>query len=149
MWSSQFGSGNYLYDAVELPSGSIIACGSNRTFEGGAKDWGWVIKVSKNGCVDTLFCAPLAVKEPENVENWLKIQPNPAHDFVDFFFNLPEKSAEISIQIFNMDGVLVLKTAQLSNSFHWETGDNPAGVYFYRVFTGEKDAQSGKIILIK
>ncbi|GAB4499795.1 MAG: hypothetical protein OHK0019_37390 [Saprospiraceae bacterium] len=42
---------HYLYDAMELPSGSIIACGYNRTYEPEPKDWGWLIKVSKDGWV--------------------------------------------------------------------------------------------------
>ena len=43
---------NLLYDAVELPSGSIIACGYSRTTNI-LKDWAWLVKVSKDGCVDS------------------------------------------------------------------------------------------------
>ncbi|MBL7783219.1 MAG: T9SS type A sorting domain-containing protein [Saprospiraceae bacterium] len=78
-WSTQTGSANYLYDAIELPSGSIIACGYNRTYEPAPKDWGWLIKVSADGCVDTLSCAVLPTHSP-SLSPWenLRLYPNPA-----------------------------------------------------------------------
>ncbi|MBL7783220.1 MAG: T9SS type A sorting domain-containing protein [Saprospiraceae bacterium] len=78
-WSTQTGSENYLYDAIELPSGSIIACGNSRTYEPAPKDWGWLIKVSADGCVDTLSCAVLPTQSP-SLSPWegLRLYPNPA-----------------------------------------------------------------------
>ena len=78
-WSTQTGSANYLYDAIELPSGSIIACGNSRTYEPVPKDWGWLIKVSADGCVDTLSCAVLPTQSP-SLSPWenLRLYPNPA-----------------------------------------------------------------------
>jgi hypothetical protein len=82
-WSSEFGSSNYLYDAVELPSGSIVACGYSRTYDPAPKDWGWLIKISKDGCVDVLDCALLKTNSNQTLKNKITLFPNPTQSILN------------------------------------------------------------------
>ncbi len=82
-WSTKSGSYNYYVDAVELPSGSIVACGISRTEEPNPKDWGWVIKVSKDGCIDTLFCHPVDAVSIENLNGKTRVYPNPTQSIIN------------------------------------------------------------------
>ncbi|NUO02342.1 MAG: T9SS type A sorting domain-containing protein [Saprospiraceae bacterium] len=81
-WSYETGSTNYYYDAVELLSGSLVVCGYSRTYEPVVKDWGWLIKVSKDGCLDTIFCAPLSSSPWSIPEKSVHIYPNPTSSTV-------------------------------------------------------------------
>jgi hypothetical protein len=95
---------NLLYDAVELPSGSIIACGYSRTTNI-LKDWAWLVKVSKDGCVDTLNCISVSSFESPNPVSQFRVYPNPTSDVV--YLDLPDDE-EIIYQIFSIEGRLVM-----------------------------------------
>jgi hypothetical protein len=102
---------NLLYDAVELPSGSIIACGYSRTTNI-LKDWAWLVKVSKDGCVDTLNCIPVSSFESPNPMNKFRVYPNPTSDVV--YLDL-SNIREVEYQIFSIEGRLVLTGKTLKN----------------------------------
>ncbi len=95
---------NRIYDAVELPSGSIIACGYSQTLNP-PKDWGWLIKVSKDGCVDTLNCFPVSSNGDFMVNEQIKAYPNPTSDFI--YLDLPEDEPS-EYQIFALTGKLIM-----------------------------------------
>ncbi|MEQ1746671.1 MAG: T9SS type A sorting domain-containing protein [Saprospiraceae bacterium] len=95
---------NRIYDAVELPSGSIIACGYSQTLNP-PKDWSWLIKVSKDGCVDTLNCFPVSGIEAVWPEKQVKVYPNPASDFI--YIELPD-GGQSEYQIFDLTGSLIM-----------------------------------------
>jgi hypothetical protein len=94
---------NLLYDAVELPSGSIIACGYSRT-NNPLKDWAWLIKVNKDGCVDTLNCMTVSNFEHPVSTKKIRVYPNPTSDLV-YIDILDDEQAEY--QIFSFTGRLV------------------------------------------
>lgn len=94
---------NLLYDAVELPTGSIIACGYSRTTNP-LKDWAWLVKVSKDGCVDTLNCFPVSSIEAINPQKQVKIYPNPTSDFI--YLDSSEEE-QLKCQIFDLTGSLI------------------------------------------
>ena len=73
---SLLGCENVLCGAVELPGGSIIACGYTDDFT--SKSWGWLLKIDRNGCVDTLNCHPVSIAPaPGNGVRGLRLYPNP------------------------------------------------------------------------
>lgn len=79
-WNCQ----NTLWSAFELPSGSIIACGYSERLDG-PKPWGWLIKVDKNGCIDTLNCHPVSqTAGPGQPGGNLKVFPNPVRGTLHF-----------------------------------------------------------------
>lgn len=96
---------NTIYDAVELPSGSIIACGYSRTTNP-YKDWGWIIKVNQNGCIDTLNCTEISAVHPVPQSDPLKIYPNPATDFIYLDFS---ESKALDYEVFDLSGHLILQ----------------------------------------
>ncbi len=129
-WSKEDGSENYLWDAVELPSGSIVACGYNRTDIPVAKLWGWVIKVGSDGCVDTLGCHSVDAVEIENLNNTTKIYPNPTPSIINI------KNEKIGswdrIEIVNSIG----QTAKILNHLDQNQIDFSGfedGIYFLRL----------------
>ncbi len=94
---------NLLYDAIELPSGNIITCGYSRTTNP-PKDWAWLVKVSKDGCVDTIRCITVSNFESPIALEKIKIYPNPTSDMV--YLDLQDNDwAEY--QIFSLAGSLI------------------------------------------
>ncbi len=125
-----FATRQYLHSAVELPSGSIIAAGYYASYSD-TKDWGVLIKVDKNGCVDTIYCSPItstfAPSAPEVGE--IKVYPNPASSVVHF--DSPESGSWDRIAVFDYSGRMMKEE---SNTNQMDIGGLPAGVYFVRLW---------------
>ena len=130
-WSTQTGSANYLYDAVELPSGSIIACGYSRTYEPAPKDWGWLIKVSADGCVDTLSCAVLPTSSPAaSTYDALRLFPNPTAAVLNI--DDDQEAPWERIEVLNLAGqVLLQKRHTTENRLDLSTLED--GLYIVRL----------------
>ena len=141
-WSNVMGSENYLYDAVELPSGSIIACGYSTTYEPQIKDWAWLIKVDKNGCMDTLFCSPVSSIPMQPYSMDVKIYPNPAQTVI----NIEHKNSDVwdKILLYNASGQIVMALAG-TNSTQLDISHLPDGMYFIQ-FTKKGHFTTRKIV---
>jgi hypothetical protein len=129
-WSVETGSTNYLYDAVELPSGSIIACGYSRTYEPAPKDWGWLIKVSKDGCIDTLNCTPLNTTYSSLLKNEINIYPNPTPSII----NIESMGIDVwdKIEVINLAGQR-MKVLNHTREKKIDLSDVVDGIYFVRL----------------
>lgn len=129
-WSYETGSINYYYDAVELPGGSLVVCGYSRTYEPVLKDWGWLIKVSKDGCLDTLFCAPVSISPLSIPEKSVNVYPNPTSSLVHI------ESRDIAVwdrmEVYSVAGRL-LRSRQGNIDNALDLNDLPDGVYFLRL----------------
>lgn len=141
-WSTETGSTNYLYDAVELPSGSIIVCGFSRTYEPTPKDWGWLIKVSKDGCIDTLNCTSLNTTNNSILKNKINIYPNPTQSII----NIESMGIDVwdKIDIINVVG----QTMKVLNNTRERKIDLTGledGIYFIRL-TKSNHSMTKKII---
>jgi hypothetical protein len=132
---------NLLYDAVELPSGSIIACGYSRTTNP-LKDWAWLVKVSKDGCMDTLNCFPVSSIEAIKVEKQVKIYPNPASDFI--YLDLPE-GERAEYQLYDLTGLLIKSGLQSDSKI--DISGLPPGGYILQIRARDR-VSSKKIIKI-
>lgn len=125
-----FATSQYLHSAVELPGGSIIAAGYYASFAD-TKDWGVLIKVDKNGCVDTINCSPItsavAPSAPEVGE--IKVYPNPASSVVHF--DSPESGSWDRIEVFDISGRMMKKE---TDTRQVDIRELPAGVYFVRLW---------------
>jgi len=80
-------TGEYVHGGVGiLSSGSVVAGGKGDIDN---KFVGWVIKVSPDGCMDTLYCQPsVSVASPQAVLR-LSVSPNPAKESVRVGFEAP------------------------------------------------------------
>jgi len=152
-WNSEYGSYNELRSAIELPSGSIIACGETRTLDTllGLKSWGWLLKVDKNGCLTMLDCATSGTAPVPSLVSGLNVFPNPARDAVTFTYVLPEGTSSTALRVFDVNGRAVFQKDGLPSAgvYVWETLSNPSGIYFYQLLVEEAIMESGKLIISK
>ena len=136
---------NELIAAVELPSGSIIAAGNCVTLQPG-KNWGWIIKVDKNGCIDTLLCHPTVNLKEHKPKEPIRVFPNPTSQNVTFSFS---SSSNKQLIINDLSGRVIAEAMipSYQNQYVWSSENHPPGVYFYQVFSGREKIQSGKIVV--
>lgn len=75
--------------------------------------------------------------------------PNPAHEFTNVPYQLPEGQSEGNITISDINGkVMDVFTIDRSfSSLHLDTHDYPKGVYFYRLSAGSYTSQTQKIVV--
>jgi hypothetical protein len=130
IWGPIIGTGNSLNSVVVLPSGSIIAAGICEVFHPQLKNYGWLIKVDKNGCIDTLNCTPLNSINYKIFKNKINIYPNPTHSMI----NIESKYIDTwdRIEIIDASGhiIKVLQNATEKKISLIEVSD---GVYFIRL----------------
>lgn len=102
-YNLQIYTDHWLHSAVQLPSGSIIAAGQiNVYYPSPGKSWGWLIKVNKDGCIDTLACSVSAIKDWNNTQAAnMKVFPNPTSGLL--FFDDTEIQWD-KIEIINAQG---------------------------------------------
>ncbi len=83
--------------------------------------------------------------------SWLKVQPNPAKDFVNFTVSLPDSNVEATVFVYDLNGKLIFQQEETTRTatFHWDCGRSPSGIYFYKVLTNTAFQQSGKVFLEK
>jgi hypothetical protein len=107
-WSLIRGSENYLYSATELPSGSIAAIGYTNINDGplSPRSLGWLIKVNKNGCMDTLNCSTVETFSVSSAQVAARISPNPATNTVRINFG-DEIKTECQILLLDLTGRIV------------------------------------------
>lgn len=129
-----------------LSSGNIIA-GGQAIING--QYVGWVVKVTAEGCLDTIFCNIVpAVEPPLAKEDLLKIWPNPADESIQL-----EMSRGIfwgaMITLFNLQGQMVQRQAVAENQemVVLHTASLPDGVYFVEVRSGRGAVARKKIVV--
>ena len=94
----------------------------------------------------------------EDIERdlWVRATPNPAEDYVDFFFNYPENSEKLKIQVYNVLGkaVKVIEREQLTGNFkyRWNLKDNRGvplanGLYIYLIRTGNARSDLSRLVV--
>lgn len=129
-YNLQIYTDHWLHGAVQLPSGSIIAAGQiNVYYPSPGKSWGWLIKVSKDGCIDTLACSTSSIPNLEAYhESSLKVYPNPTNG--PLFFD-DTKIQWDKIEIINSQGQVMKAINKLDKTELNLTG-MPAGMYIIR-----------------
>lgn len=107
-----------------LSSGNIIAAGSARE---GNKQYCWLVKLTNDGCLDTLFCQPVSstIALPQNQMS-LDVFPNPASGH----FNIESSISIKQITVFDALGHLIFQRQHLGVSARVELPAHlPAGWY--------------------
>lgn len=88
----------------------------------------------------------------ESSEKYVKVYPNPAKDYVIFEYTAPENSAMLTLSISNIAGQEI-QTISLPNRnkgyTRWTTGDNPPGVYIYKLYSGHTSIDVGRVVITK
>ncbi|GAB4494225.1 MAG: hypothetical protein OHK0019_20010 [Saprospiraceae bacterium] len=144
-----WGLENKLGGAAVLPSGGTVAVGYANSFDGeNFKSWAWVLKVDKDGCVDTM-CTVVSSGEappvPELTE--VRVFPNPTSDWVRFQWLAPISGGVLTIADATGQVLLRSKLQTGQTAFDWSTREIPSGVYFYHWQTSKGAVSSGKIFV--
>jgi hypothetical protein len=127
-----------------LSSGSIVAGGTTNE---GNTEYCWLVKVTNDGCLDTLYCQTTAVKtffDPEKREN-VAVYPNPASSYLTVNSLWPVQT----ITLYSALGKEILRN-EFGNS-HNATVILPVGLSqgFYNVLITSSDGRtSNKRIFI-
>lgn len=86
-----------------------------------------------------------------NRQKQLKVYPNPANDYVVFEHNVAAPAGRLMLTVTNAAGQMVtrfeLKNA--SGKSRWDTRQVPAGIYIYKLSDGKKQADVGKVVIVK
>ena len=122
--------GGYFGGVGVLSSGNMVAGGYAPL---GNEVYGWLVKFTPDGCVDTLWCgvssawdAPeTALREPP-----ARVYPNPTTG--QFFVSLPEGSGPVQLALHRSDGCLVLEQ-QVTAATTVDASHLPPGIYFCRI----------------
>ncbi len=123
-----FATANHWTTAVELESGSIIAVGMARTAMGyQLRDWGALIKVDKNGCIE-MSCAITDLFEPEVIPKEVNIYPNPFYDQIHI-----ESEGNYQVVIYNIYGQRVYYQTEVNDFATLNLSGLLPGSYFVQL----------------
>lgn len=143
-----------LNQVVELSSGSIVASGNFEFRQGFPKERGFLLKVDKNGCWDTIPCRPLtSTTEIGLRKDEVLVYPSPASDVLNIYFS---DLQTVDVQLFNASGQLVLEQENVQSgelvdiSFLPNSSAVAEGLYFYQ-FRNEKNEviHTGKLMIVR
>lgn len=143
-WSQESGSRSYLRNVIELPSGSLVACGySELIFPSGEEHTkAWVIKVDANGCMDPLDCETIVSTQDQpavasELPMSMHVFPNPASEVIQVHFDQP---APALLQLYDVNGRLLRRerTAFGTLSHRMEVRDLPNGMYWLKAQSKER-----------
>lgn len=131
---------NYFGGVDFLSTGSVVAGGTSYV---NGQFYGWIIKVTLDGCLDTLWCQPVPASEPP-AEKAARIWPNPATDH--FFLDLPAESGMVQLTLVAPDGRVVHRQS-MAQSSRVSVSGLPVGLYYWHVAARNGPLASGKLIV--
>ena len=111
---------------TELPGGSVVAAGYVENFAEG-KVYGLLIKLDKNGCIDTLCSSTTGTYEVE-LASKIKVYPNPTSDIITI--TNPIGSV---IEVFDMTGRLLRSESVNGGAQTISLQGVPPGAYVVRM----------------
>lgn len=139
-------SKNYLRGATGLPSGSIIAVGSTQDPNSGHKH-GLLIKVTKDGCVDTL-CTTSVIEDIITRNHNLMCYPNPANDEVNFYLENISNEDFYEINILDINGVKIASKELVFGENAIAFGNLlPPGMYLWKLTKAKQIIDGGRFIV--
>jgi hypothetical protein len=137
IWSRSYGGEDWdLGHAIQpTADGGYIIAGYTQSFGAGANDL-WLLKIAgEASAIDNIVTGPSAINLYENY-------PNPFNSSTTIRYRL-DASLFVTIRIYDILG-RIIKT--LANNHHnpgdyritWDAENNPSGVYFYQIQSGER-----------
>ncbi len=118
-----------------LSSGSVISIGYTRY--GPYGETGFIMKLTPDGCLDTLNCFPVAnVENIENV-NELMLYPNPVNNELNVKFS-HKGILRKRIRIFDSTGRVIIEEMSSDESTKIDVSNLPSGAYYIEVLTPKR-----------
>ncbi|MCE7923417.1 MAG: T9SS C-terminal target domain-containing protein [Haliscomenobacteraceae bacterium CHB4] len=125
-----------------LSSGSIVAGGTTNEDN---TEYCWLVKVTNDGCLDTLYCGTVAAPElPGEKSGVVKVYPNPANDFIRV--EAPGHPAT-EIILCDLQGQEVHRQ-QFGGQASIHTAYLPAGFYFLEILDSDSTIARRKISIV-
>lgn len=127
------------------PSGSIYSAGYIESYSQPNKNYGWILKITADGCVDTL-CTTTGMEEIiRSNQQKLYLYPNPVEDELNIRLDesLPP---EITISIVNAMGQRMYTGILEDHKMSIPVSDWLAGLYFVQAMHHGKHIASVKVI---
>lgn len=118
---------NKLGGVVVLPSGSVFAAGYSEDYDIN-KSFGVLIKLNKNGCLDTLTCGGGIGTAEADIVNRIKIYPNPTADKISI-----ENPIGETVSLFDIEGRIVMKGDVLGSSHSMDLTSLKPGIYLLKM----------------
>ncbi|HLF64000.1 MAG TPA: T9SS type A sorting domain-containing protein [Saprospiraceae bacterium] len=146
----EHGSNCYLSGVTESPSGSVYAVGwANHYDENGVyRSFGWLLKITKDGCVDTLCTTTSLLEQIEKREKKVQVYPNPASDYL--IFEIAEGVDVAHAEIYDLSGRKVQYQQMRSGTrvMMLDDGRYASGMYVWRVVDAKGvQVGTGKIFI--
>lgn len=128
-----------------LSSGSIVAGGTTNE---GNTDYCWLVKVTNDGCLDTLWCQPVSAA-PEVPGNMMEVNiyPNPANTALHIEYPIFSKPGRL--RLYNLQGQIVSEIAATEGSSHTsiQVSQLVPGIYFVELAFGEGVSMHKKVTI--
>jgi hypothetical protein len=139
-FTDYFPAGGLLFGLGQLSSGNLVA-GGIATDEDN-KRYGWFVKMTNEGCLDTMFCTPVPTQVPEAAALLAKAYPNPATDHwvVEWGHTDPAH-----LQLLDLQGRVLLETTIRQGQQEISAVGLPPGVYILS-FRGQNVTGSIRVV---
>ncbi len=128
--------GDKLGGIVVLPSGSIVSAGKVYLgTDNNIRALGWLYKVDRNGCLDTLCNSFTDAKTPPFTDSGFDIYPNPTDQYINIRTLNP---FPFSATCYDAFGRVLFEKNEIFH--HWEVDFSAQkhGVYFVAIHAGKK-----------
>jgi len=138
---------HYLGGVGVLSSGNIVAGGEAVN---GQQQYIWLVKVTPDGCLDTLWCSPIPViVEVASRETGLRVFPNPVAQTL--IVEPGGTFGEGTLRLIDLQGRAVITQALPlgSNRLSLEVGGLPPGIYFLQTHQIKGRSEQVKIIVTR
>ncbi|MEZ4963462.1 MAG: T9SS type A sorting domain-containing protein [Saprospiraceae bacterium] len=130
-----------------LSSGNIVAGGT------ATKGWDkyiWLVKVTNDGCMDTILCEPITgiVERAQKEKEVMKFYPNPASKSVTV--ELPSALEAVEISIYDLQGRAVSRQIfdEMPIRVELPTGHLPTGIYILKAHGPNGTLGQGKLAIL-
>ena len=146
LWRENWGSRNVMEGITVLPSGSVVAVGY--TWAGLGVERGFVIKATKDGCIDTLCTTSTIDEFLADQSKKVKVYPNPTTDYL--IFEIDEDLYDTRVEIFDLHGRMLQhqKMRPGVQAVMLDEGRYTPGIYVWRIVTEQGGlVKSGKFVV--
>jgi len=134
---------DYGHSVIALPDSGCIVIGSSKSYGNGGSDVLFV-KIDKYGQIENIINGVDTA-----FENQMVIAPNPAHSEARVILLGNHQNVNRTMEITSINGILVKKYNLSFNNLSFDVSGLPAGVYVYKIVTGNSSSTiyKGKLVI--
>ncbi|MCB9328001.1 MAG: T9SS type A sorting domain-containing protein [Lewinellaceae bacterium] len=138
---------NSIKDIEELENGDIVVLGDLR--HPGNKNEIWLYKINADGCYGTDDCPEeiiLSAADEENIDEEIRIYPNPAQDIM--YIATHDNVKLLNVTLIAIDGKVISEAKNIGNTKHsMDVSAIDSGIYFINVSTEDGKVFTRKVIV--